>query len=134
LNSRILEPGPASAFDSKSCFRAVGFGFSRKSLAGKDPANEVPDSAVPPALTRVRAFMGAGTRESRMGQVGIEALDGTDDRITEGDSFLPFWKRQEQWQSESGENSARHHQPYSPHGSARHAAAILGQCWKRLAR
>jgi hypothetical protein len=92
LNSRVLKPGLASFCDRKVCFRTVGFGFSRKPLAGKDAADEVPDRAVPPALSRMGIFVCAGTRESRIGQVGIEALDGPDYWITKGDPFHPLRK------------------------------------------
>jgi hypothetical protein len=92
LNSRILKPGLASFRDPKACFCTVGFGFGRKPLAGKDAADEVPDRAVPAALSRMGSFVRAGTRESRIGQVGIEALDGPDYWITEGDPFHPLRK------------------------------------------
>ena len=92
MNSRVLKAGLASFLDSKDCFGTVGFGFSREPLSGKDTADEVPDRAVPVALSRVGSFVGAGTRKSWIGQVGVEALDGPDEWITKGDSFLPLWK------------------------------------------
>jgi len=79
LNSRILEPGLASFRNAEVCFRTAGFGFRREPLAGKDSGDDVPDRAVAAALSRVGGFVGAGMCERRIGQIGVEALDGSDD-------------------------------------------------------
>src|SRR5881397_2783678 len=55
--------GPGPVRHAERRFSAVGLGFSHEPLARSETADEVPDGAVPPTLSRVRVFVSAGTCE-----------------------------------------------------------------------